>query len=87
MSRKTALQPVPSKDDRPLLEDVISDVCRDVAGRSAILQKLAEASFAYNPGGINHPLDQHFWHGIEQLMRANILEVENLRDFARDDER
>ncbi len=61
-----------------LLADAISTVCRDVRGRSAILQTLAEASRPYDKGGIDIALDRDFWYGVEQLMRDNRRDLEAL---------
>lgn len=78
MKGKPALQPVQPLNQEPIDVDVVEDVCRDVAARSAILEKLAIAWGVYDPGGTNIELDQDFWRGVEDLMRANRNDMQRL---------
>lgn len=63
--------------------DVVEDICQDVAARSAVLEVLAVAWSYYDPGGTNTPRDQHFWRGVEDLMRANRHDLDRLYAHAR----
>jgi hypothetical protein len=76
---KRALQPVQAPKPRQEIDfTVVENVCRDVAARSAILEKLAMAWSEYDPGGTNLEMDHDFWRGVEDLMRANRDDLERL---------
>jgi hypothetical protein len=78
MSRKATIQPVPAVDETPMLEDLIGEITVAVAGRSAILQKLAEAWQEYDEKSINPTINAHFWRGVDDLMRANLEDLDRL---------
>jgi hypothetical protein len=69
---KRSIQAVAQPKNRPEIDiDVVDQVCSDVAARSAILEKLAQAWSQFDPGGTNVEMDHDFWRGVEDLMRAN----------------
>lgn len=60
------------------LEDFIIEVCTAVAGRSAILQRLAEASVTFERGGTHSVIDPAFWRGVDALMHDNVRDLARL---------
>jgi hypothetical protein len=64
----------------PSVSDLAQEVFNDLAARSAIVQKVALAMQTFEQHGINERLDEDFWRGLEDLMRANRDDLRRLED-------